>query len=650
MSRNHVNSKIVSGAASRAVASSNINNLQSKSNLRKEVFEHKDCIIISTYQSLYTLETCHSIVEAIIDNIDESEDTNLVMLSSIIATFVYTHDFNNSRILKKRMQLLMNNKLVKTTSINENDSFIGYGALNFKNEFPDMNKDNVTYEEFKKKQYDPIFQRKVLNNLKVVLENEIGLLHQKMKQLKHKATYDFTKQMNSYFDGLMTEIIKIYDIIPQFAVVLDDEPNETFHLLTGLQIMSNIHHTLKEVYYNGIVKFIDTEIMEFKNTLYSLHQLYGALLAQNRIIVVLVNMIKQFLQTNLTYINTDDFNSQDDSALNNIIQSLMQIDAKVLTPSSNLCSQFCVENSMLVNQNINVVINLKQKYTDKLNDLFMALSELITDMNDVLMYNFDEDTTTICVDPYKNYFKNFQKQKDINHSKFTYTPTRLNSFEPNKRHHQYNHLNEGESLNSKIARSASAFSQMSISSQESSPMNSRGNSRQNSLTNNKKQVRKRTSSVSSNSSNVNNRSRSSSVNSMFKNSAIQLTSNLEVKKNGHVSRVSTNESTKSQQNDRLMDLQTQCSSNTSIENEEETKHDLKKVRFDGVPKYPMGYESIKPTRQGWYAKPAVLHYPMIPDQYTSNIDSFTATPVSKQRQMEGFAFKHINALFKKVRD
>ncbi|CAI8508290.1 unnamed protein product [Hanseniaspora opuntiae] len=650
MSHNRVNSKIVSGAASKAVATSKINYLQNKSNLRKEVFEHKDCIIISTFQSIYTLETCQHILKAIVDNIDESEDTNLVMLSSIIAAFIYTHDFNNSRILKKRMQLLMSNKLVKTTPINENDGFIGYGALNLKNDLPDMTKDNVTYEQFKKKQYDPAFQRKILDNLCVVLDNEIGLLHQKMKQLKHKTGYDFTKQMNSYFESLMPEIIKIYDLIPQFAVVLDDDPNETFHLLTGLQIMTNVHQTLKEIYNDGILKFINAEIMEFKNTLYSIHQLYGALLAQNRIIVVLVNMTKLFMQANLNFIDTDELKSHDDNALNNIIQTLMQIDAKILAPSINLCSQFCVENSMLVNQNVNVVINLKERYTDKLNQLFNALSELLTDMNDVFMYNFDEETTTTSVDPHKNYFKDLHQQKGINQSKFTYTPTKLNSFESNKRNQQYNNLIDSDSLNSKIARSASAFSQLNISSQESSPLSSRGNSRQNSLTSTKKVVRKRSSSVSSNGSNLKNRSRSSSVNSMFKSSSIQSTT-AEIKKTSHMSRVSTNESSKSQQNDKTMDLETtQTSSMTSMDDEEEHKHDYKKVRFEGVPKYPMGYESIKPTRQGWYSKPAVLHYPMIPDQYTSNIDSLTMTPVSKQRQMEGFAFKHINSLFKKVRD
>lgn len=650
MSHNRINSKIVSGAASKAVTTSKINYLQNKSNLRKEVFEHKDCILISTFQSVYLLETCHHTLKAIIDNIDESEDINLVMLSSIIAAFIYTPDFNNSRILKKRMQLLMSNKLVKTTSINENDSFIGFGVLHLKNELPDMTKENVTYEKFKKKQYDPAFQKKILNSLNVVLDNEIGLLHEKMKQLKHKAGYDFTKQMSSYLDSLMSEVIKIYDLIPQFAVVLDGEPNETFHLLTGLQIMRNVHHTLKEIYNDGILKFINAEIMEFKSSLYAIHQLYGALLAQNRIIVVLVNLTKLFMQANLNFIDTDELSSHDDSALNNVIQSLMQVDKKISTPGINLCSQFCVENSMLVNQNIKVVINLKEKYTDKLNQLFNALSELLTDMNDVFIYNFDEETTTTNVDPHKDYFKSLHHQKNINQTKYTYTPTKLNSFESNKRNLQYSNLIDSDSLNSKIARSASAFSQMNISSQESSPMSSRGNSRQNSLTSNKTVVRKRTSSVSSNSSNLKNRSRSSSVNSMFKSSSMQANM-AEFKKAGHISRVSTNESNKSQQNDKTMDLETShTSSRTSVDNEEEHKDDYKKVRFEGVPKYPMGYESVKPTRQGWYSKPAVLHYPMIPDQYTSNIDSFTTTPVSKQRQMEGFAFKHINSLFKKVRD
>lgn len=668
MRGNHFNTKIVTGAASKAVAVRNLSNQQNQSNLKKEVFEHKDCITISTYESLYVLETCQSIIEAVLDHINKSEEDQdgVVMLSSVIATFIYSHDFNNSKILKKRMQLLMNNKLVKTTPIKENDPFTGYGLLNLKNDIPDMTQDTLVYEDFQKKFYDPTFQKKVLSNLQIVLSNETLLLQQKMKQLKIKVNFDFSKTMNKYFHGLTNEFIKIYDIIPQFAIVLEDDTSESYHLLTGLETMSNVLKTVKTVYKDDILKFIEADIMEFRSTFYSIHQLYGALLAQKRMITVLVNMTKQFLQTNMNYIKDGEFIINEEPALSNILHSLMQIDTKILNPSINTCSEFCVENSMLVNQNHSVIINLKQKYNDNLTKIFDSLTELLGDMIDVLMVNFDENPAKIEIEPHKDYFKYLgtkalKPQATNSNLKYAFIPPKTNSLDSSRRHQLYSNMTDAEILNSKIAKSAGALSHLTLtssssaaSSQTASPINSKNNSRQNSLSNKNKAVRKRGSSVSSNASTVKGRSRSSSVNSVFKNNVILTPSKKLEKSTVAMSRSSTNDSTRNLQKE--ISAESYKANNTSTTSLDEEIHDdgkeeeFKKVRFGGVPKYPMVYESIKPTRQGWYSKPAVLHYPLIPDYYASNIDSITTSPVSKQRQMEGFAFKHINSLFKKVRE
>lgn len=670
MRGNHFNAKIVSGAASKAVAMNSLSNQQNKSNLKKEVFEHKDCITISTYQSLYVLETCKSIIEAVlehIDDVEEGDEDEVVMLSSVIATFIYSHDFNNSKILKKRMQLLMNNKLVKTTPIKDNDTFTGYGTLNLKNDIPDMTQDTLIYEDFKKKFYDPVFQKKILDNLQSILNNEIVLLQQKMKQLKIKANFDFSKTMNKYFKGLTDEFVKVYDMIPQLAIVLEEDTSESYHLLTGLQVMSNVTKNVESIYKESIMNFINTEIMEFKNTFYSLHQLYGALLAQKRMITLLVNMTKQFLQTNMNYIKDGELVINEDAALNNILKSLMQVDTKIMNPTITVSSEFCVENSMLVNQNEAVVISLKQKYNDKLTKIFNNLTGLLKDMIDTLMVNFEENAPKPDIDPHKDYFKSLDTKpakalRTNSNLKYTYVPQRMNSFDASKRNQLYANMTETEILNHKIAKSAGALSHLTMtssssssstaSSQAASPLNSKNNSRQNSLTNKKKVVRKRASSVSSNASTVKGRSRSSSVNS-FKNGVVLNPSTKVESKSVSMSRSSTADSRKLVKEISSASYKTQNSSTTSLDEEmkvDESNQEYKKVRFGGVPKYPMFYESIKPTKQGWYSKPAVLHYPLIPEQYASNIDSITTSPVSKQRQMEGFAFKHINSLFKKVRD
>ncbi|KAL6942068.1 hypothetical protein ACO0QE_003234 [Hanseniaspora vineae] len=73
---------------------------------------------------------------------------------------------------------------------------------------------------------------------------------------------------------------------------------------------------------------------------------------------------------------------------------------------------------------------------------------------------------------------------------------------------------------------------------------------------------------------------------------------------------------------------------------EEYPHEIivKRVRFTGVPPFSKK-EDPAPTRRGWYIKPAVLHYPLIPCQNMG-----TQQNVSKQA--EGLAFKRGHSLIK----
>ncbi|KAL6939739.1 hypothetical protein ACO0RG_003584 [Hanseniaspora osmophila] len=115
------------------------------------------------------------------------------------------------------------------------------------------------------------------------------------------------------------------------------------------------------------------------------------------------------------------------------------------------------------------------------------------------------------------------------------------------------------------------------------------------------------------------------------------------KQEGKTKYTSSSESRQSDASIVVSDLdlkKTENSENEAYFDSEEYPHEImvKKVRFTGVPPFNKK-EDPPPTRRGWYIKPAVLHYPLIPCQNVG-----VQQNVSKQA--EGLAFKRGHSLIK----
>ena len=294
--------------------------------------------------------------------------------------------------------------------------------------------------------------------------------------------------------------------------------------------------------------------------------------------------------------------------------------------------------------------------------------------------------------------ENGVKKNDSNGKKisYNYNPQRMNSFEANKRNKIYRtssdlaYMEDTAALNAKMIKSAGSLSSSSASSSNASSrsnsltnqskanlqkissidsMQSNGNKnlkKDNSSSNSlfsKKLSRTRSSSVNSNSSTVKASSKTSSLESLTNSTTSKSLSRTPSVSNGSNGAAVKSRSRSSSFNNNNPIVTKSRSRSSSVNNhngmrqlknsmdnlsvtEELEENGIvgQKVRFTGVAKYPMKNEDPIPTRQGWYTKPAVLHYPMLSPNYITNITTIKQSPFNKLKQMEGFAFKHSNDL------
>ena len=713
---NNLNLKLITNAASKAITNKNKNSLY-----KKEIFEYKDCNQLLTYQSLKLLYTCKNTLEDVIssfENEEEDNDHNVIMISSVIATLLYTFDLNNSKILKKRIQLLMCNKLVKIKDIFENDANNNEFIIDIS--APDMSIEN--FDEYKNKFYNKDYQFKLLKSCHKIIENELYLINKRNNIINNKMNNDAIFKLDRYCSSLCN-FENIYNLIPELAMFLEDfetESTQEHHLIMGTQILQNISVTIAKIFKKDISKYVVLEIMSFKDEHYLLHKIYFVLLIQLRYINILSNVLKQFYETNKVLLKDSTFTSKVSNIkdFENILSTIESLESKLMNPITNLVISFCVENSMIVNQSNNVIAGLKEKYIDFLQHQFFSLHSLIKD----LLSNLESTTDDIAIISSKNddsntntnskegknvtsYFEqavinneNGVKKNDSNGKKvsYNYNPQRMNSFEANKRNKIYRtssdlaYMGDTAALNAKIIKSAGSLSSSSTSSSNAS-------SRSNSLTNqskanlhkissidsmqsngnknlkkdnssgnslfSKKLSRTRSSSVSSNSSTVKVSSKTSSSESLTNSTTSKSLSRTPSVSNGSTGATVKSRSRSSSFNNNNPIVTKSRSRSSSVNNHngmrqlknsmdnlsvteelEENGTVSQKVRFTGVAKYPMKNEDPIPTRQGWYTKPAVLHYPMLSPNYITNITTIKQSPFNKLKQMEGFAFKHSNDL------
>lgn len=702
---NSLNLKLITNAASKAVTNNSKNSLY-----KKEIFEFRDCNQILTFQSVNILQICKSTLENIIhtfENEGQDSNGNVVMISSVIANLICTFDFNNSKILKKRLQLLACNKLVKLSEISENDKI----DFNITLAAPDMLVEN--FEAYQEKFYNRSYQLKLLKSCQKVIENELYLLNKKKSILNNRFNDDSCSKLEKHC-ATVCNFEDFFSILPELALVLEDFDNESaqeHHLVLGIQVLQKISVTTVSIVKNSIEKYVEEHILSFESEHFLIHKIYYVLLVLLRYTATLGNVLKQFYQTNKLLLYGKAFIQRvsDKAAFENMLNNIELLDARLLIPINSLVTSFCVEHSMLVNQSNVVIVNLKERYFDNLLNYFYNLNNLIGDFTATLKNLKDINLTNSVVtslsqiqsDEAKfnnNYFKQTEREKESGSKRsgpgqgentYTYNTSRMNSFEPNKRNIIYRTSSdlvykEDAALNVRISKSAVAFSSSVASSNSSSRVNSLNSqsnttsqkvlfhdgsianrsmktdgatklpssgkslsrTRSSSLNGNKPtdQSRSRSSSTSNNNHNGIALSRASSTNSV--NAATKSRSRSSSVNNTNHNFVLTRSRSSSASNQNGLRKLENGIGNLSVAQESDEEGTAKlKVRFIGVPHYPMKNEDPVPTKQGWYTKPAVLHYPMLPSSYATNIATIKQSPFNKLKQIEGFAFKHSNDLF-----
>ncbi|XBW38303.1 hypothetical protein QEN19_003892 [Hanseniaspora menglaensis] len=710
------NFHFITNAASKAITNTKKNSLY-----QKEIFEFKDCNKLLTYQSVHLLRAARETVSSIIVSFESNDLENsesIVMISSVVSNLICSFDFNNSKILKKRMQLLVSNKLIKMNDIFENDS--NDFSLNLSS-FSMPNVDD--FDEYKKKFYNKEYQLKLLKSCLKVVENELYLIEKKNKLINSKFNDDSTAKIEKYCHSLCT-FDKFYELLPQLAIFVEDidsESTQEHHMSLGIQFIDNISKKIEGIFKTNIEEYINKDIFSFKDESYLLHKIYFVLLVELRYIDLLSNIMKQFYKTNILLLANPMFakkvsNLED---FENMMKNIEFLDSRLLIPCTKLVDSFCVEYSMLVNQSKQVILGLIEKYLEPLHTQFHKLNTLISDfitvlsdlkdVTDIKNENTESEKSNSKTGRYlKAYFDlaninndNHQLsiKNDSNDSFFFGKSGKVNSFDlKNKKNQIYRtasdvgQKNDISRLNSKLSKPASALSDFnslsSLSSRQNS-MNKQSNQTLQNLHSNSNTATTDTPKkaghtldiVVSSSSSSTTSSTGTIVNSLtkkstkFKNTVNEKTcsnetlplkarsgySTLNGSENRNIvtrSRASSvNEKRSSQttgkprslsfgNNRGIKKLENSVKNLTVTQDTNEENYTYQKVRFTGVPNYPMKNEDAQPTRQGWYSKPAVLHYPLLPSSLTTNLTTVKQSPFNKLKQMEGFAFKHSNDLIK----